>query len=374
MNISNLNIFDLIILLGALQGIFFAIFLLNQKAENKLATRFLAFFILGFALNSIFNSLEGLGLRQELTFWEFVPLYCSLFITASFYLFVDFTVKPEQKFTAKKALWFVPFAFQFGMQIFMLILFFTNKSAIYENLSSMVKAYNLIDSFGVIFGLGILISAIFKINNYERDLRKNYSEINEISLSWLKKLIFGLFGVWFLFAVPTIYEQVTDKPSIEIFYPMWIATSILIYWVGYSAYFRKDFFNVKMFHREIKEEVKTLSDKTAPYYQRLLQLMETEKPYLNPDLNLQMLADSLQLSSGYLSQIINQYEEKNFFDFVNGYRVETVKKMLPDEAFSHLSLLGVAYEAGFKSKSTFNLAFKKLTGVTPSAFKKGVKK
>jgi len=374
MSISNINIFDLIILLGALQGIFFAVFLLNQKVENKLATRFLAFFILGFALNSIFNSLEGLGLRQGLTVWEYLPFYCSLFIMASFYLFVDFTVKPAQKFISKQALWFIPFAFQLGMQCFMLFLFFTNKSAIYENIHSIIEVYNFIDLFGVVFGLGILISAIFKINNYEKDLRKNYSEINEISLSWLKKLIFGLFGVWFLFAVPTIYEQVTDKPSIEIFYPMWIATSFLIYWVGYSAYFRKDFFNVKMFHREIKEEVKTLSDKTAPYYQRLLQLMETEKPYLNPDLNLQMLADSLQLSSGYLSQIINQYEEKNFFDFVNGYRVETVKKMLPDEAFSHLSLLGVAYEAGFKSKSTFNLAFKKLTGVTPSAFKKGVKK
>ena len=145
MSISNLNIFDLIILLGAVQGIFFAIFLLNQKVENKLATRFLAFFILGFALNSIFNSLEGLGLRQGLTAWEYLPFYCSLFIIASFYLFVDFTVKPEQKFTSKQALWFVPFGFQLGMQCFMLFLFFTNKSAIYENIVSMVKVYNVID-------------------------------------------------------------------------------------------------------------------------------------------------------------------------------------------------------------------------------------
>jgi AraC-like DNA-binding protein len=69
-----------------------------------------------------------------------------------------------------------------------------------------------------------------------------------------------------------------------------------------------------------------------------------------------------------LSAAINQAYGKNFNDFVNTYRVEAVKKMLNDESVQHLSLLGIAYECGFNSKSTFNRAFKKATGVAPSAY------
>ena len=101
-------------------------------------------------------------------------------------------------------------------------------------------------------------------------------------------------------------------------------------------------------------------------------LMKEEKLFLDQELDLKSLADKLKLSSGYLSQIINKYEQKNFFDFINGYRVEEVKSKIPDPAYQHLSLLGIAFESGFKSKSTFNLAFKKHTGMTPSGFKKSL--
>lgn len=101
--------------------------------------------------------------------------------------------------------------------------------------------------------------------------------------------------------------------------------------------------------------------------------MTKDKAYLDQDLSLKSLAERLDISSGYLSQIINQYEEKNFFDFVNGHRVNEVKQKITDSAFDHLSLLGIAYESGFKSKSTFNLAFKKLSGMTPTAYKKQIK-
>ncbi|MEL6256529.1 MAG: helix-turn-helix domain-containing protein [Bacteroidota bacterium] len=78
----------------------------------------------------------------------------------------------------------------------------------------------------------------------------------------------------------------------------------------------------------------------------------------------------MKLSNGYLSQIINQKEGKNFFDFINGYRVEEVKRNLADPNFDHFSILGIGLEAGFKSKSTFNAVFKKMTGHTPTAYKK----
>ena len=98
--------------------------------------------------------------------------------------------------------------------------------------------------------------------------------------------------------------------------------------------------------------------------------MEEEHLYRDATLDMEMLSGRLELSKGYVSQIINQKEGKNFFEFINHYRVNDVKSKIGNTKFKHLSLLGIALEAGFSSKSTFNAAFKKITGLTPSAFQK----
>jgi len=70
-----------------------------------------------------------------------------------------------------------------------------------------------------------------------------------------------------------------------------------------------------------------------------------------------------------LSRVINEHFGRNFFDFINGYRVAEVKRKILDPAYAHFSLLGIAFESGFNSKSAFNRVFKKITGQTPSQFK-----
>jgi len=107
-------------------------------------------------------------------------------------------------------------------------------------------------------------------------------------------------------------------------------------------------------------------------YSRLLQHMEKAKPYLQEDLSLAMLAQQLELNSNQLSQVINQLSQSNFFSFVNRYRVEEVKLKLRDPAFAHLSILGIAYDCGFRSKSAFNRIFKAQTGISPVAYQKGL--
>ena len=103
-------------------------------------------------------------------------------------------------------------------------------------------------------------------------------------------------------------------------------------------------------------------------HQQLLTLMTTEKPYLEPKLSLAQLAEMLGVLPNHLSQIINQYEEKNFYDFVNSYRVEEFITLAKKDIDKNFNLLGLAYEAGFNSKSSFNQVFKKITGKTPSEF------
>ena len=104
--------------------------------------------------------------------------------------------------------------------------------------------------------------------------------------------------------------------------------------------------------------------------EQIKKLMESEKPYLDPELNLIDLAKRANMSRSQLSETINHGFQKNFNDFVNMYRIEAFKKMIAAEKHEQLSLLGIAYECGFNSKATFNRVFKKLTQTSPTEFLK----
>ena len=98
--------------------------------------------------------------------------------------------------------------------------------------------------------------------------------------------------------------------------------------------------------------------------------MEEKKPFIRSTLTLQELADELSIASHQLSQVINDRLQKNFFDFVNGYRVKEVQTRLVAPEAQNLTILAVALDSGFSSKSSFNTIFKKQTQMTPSEFKR----
>ncbi len=106
--------------------------------------------------------------------------------------------------------------------------------------------------------------------------------------------------------------------------------------------------------------------------QRLEQVMSENLPYLDPNLTLRELAGMLGLPPNHLSQLLNEGFDKNFAEFINGYRLEAFKTKAADPALQHLTILGLAYESGFNSKTVFNTFFKKTMGMTPKAYWKGV--
>lgn len=109
--------------------------------------------------------------------------------------------------------------------------------------------------------------------------------------------------------------------------------------------------------------------KSRELFDVLSTFMLEQKPYLDSELTLFSLAKQLNMHANHLSQIINQNRSQNFFDYINEQRVNDVKDVLLSNKFSNHSLLGIAYEFGFNSKASFNRAFKKFTGITPSLFR-----
>jgi YesN/AraC family two-component response regulator len=101
---------------------------------------------------------------------------------------------------------------------------------------------------------------------------------------------------------------------------------------------------------------------------RLLRFMEQEKPYLEGKITLPQLANQFETNPNYLSQVINENLNQNFYDFINKYRVEEFKKRLEGEDALNYTLYGHAVDCGFSSKSSFHEVFKKHTGLTPSQY------
>ena len=113
--------------------------------------------------------------------------------------------------------------------------------------------------------------------------------------------------------------------------------------------------------------------KSQAIIEDLDQIMNKEKPWTNPKLTLQSLADNMNVSTNHVSQSINENRKLNFFEYVNDFRVEEFKKKISNQQNNHLTLLGIAYDCGFNSKSSFNYIFKTKTGTTPSAYKKSLR-
>jgi AraC-like DNA-binding protein len=106
----------------------------------------------------------------------------------------------------------------------------------------------------------------------------------------------------------------------------------------------------------------------AAILQRMEAAMQGQKLYLEPELTLPMLAEAVQSPSYHVSQVLSEHLGKNFFEYVNTCRIEEAKQMLLDPKKQHYTILAIAFDSGFNSKTTFNKVFKRYTGQTPSEF------
>ncbi|MDY8137078.1 AraC family transcriptional regulator [Aquimarina sp. 2201CG5-10] len=159
-------------------------------------------------------------------------------------------------------------------------------------------------------------------------------------------------------------------------YPLWLSVPLTFYWIyrsGLNHFYKiKDTPVIPVIKKQTQDQAKKNNNtfsKDNPTYKKLVSLMTKKKLYKNADISLDIIAERLGISPGYLSQVINKVTYKNFSEYINDYRIEEVKRMLLDSEFSRYTILSIGYEAGFNSKSVFYTVFKKQTGLTPKQFK-----
>jgi AraC-like DNA-binding protein len=214
-----------------------------------------------------------------------------------------------------------------------------------------------------------------KWREYQQIIQQEVSNTEDVNISWVRFftgvfLIVNLSFLVSLFAV--IHLNVMDL----VWKSVGVILSLSIFALGYKGILQKEILFpeslVKPHSAELTASNEPVTKPDNNLIEKLQQYMKNEKPFLDPELSLSTLAKAIDINRNQLSQLINTGIGENFYDFINKYRVEEVKRLMVDPQKQNYNLLGMALEAGFKSKSTFNLIFKRFTGLTPTEYRKNI--
>lgn len=223
-----------------------------------------------------------------------------------------------------------------------------------------------------------LFFSIQQLRAFRKTLPLFVSTSENYDLDWLFKTLIGVSVISALAFVQVVFE------SSELFFNLMYLFGV--FYTGFYAVQQKDIFPytqeqkdglavliAEQTPKETPDETlrkRVLTDeKLALFKSRLLALMDTEKPYLDSELTLPKLAKSLGLNTYQTSYLINHCFDENFYHFINRYRLEMCKRLLLDKSLHHKSIIELAYQSGFNSKTVFNTFFKKSTGNTPKEFR-----
>jgi len=218
-----------------------------------------------------------------------------------------------------------------------------------------------------------LFISIKAYRSYQVYIKQNFSSTEEIRFDWMRNLFYAIAtGVIVFFIFSLIQRFVEIRRSYVFEWYAYVALGIVIYYLSIAGYFARPGHRQQLLFEPVKEEepqqaevAKEKSPELDTWKEKLAKIMEEEKPYLEPDLNLAQLSRLLNTNPSLLSKIINEGFSQNFNDYINDYRVKAVIEKLKAGEQKTQTLLGIAYDCGFNSKATFNRAFKKLTGTSP---------
>lgn len=399
-----MTLWNIIILTAVIQGILLSVFLLANKKGNRAANFFLACLVFLFSIDIGLETLYAspnvenysflIGINDAL-FFHYGPLL---------YFYAYYLTSPQTVPIKRLIPHFLPVVLV--LLAYVPLLFLQNTEfklmsegvlPIAESEPSFFLKYDVRGWIALASGLHQLVYfglTILLIKKHQQAIKDTFSDIEEINLNWLKILTLAIGAIVAIDVSLFFFVKfgAIEFSNAVLFISVLVA--LLIYVVGYFGLMQPTIFSqvpmaetvqpaeVTAVLPEVHEpepveekrekyQKSTLTDEQSEAnLERLLATMQTDELYLEGELKLSDVAEKLGVSTNNLSQIINEKLGKNFYDFVNEYRVETAKRLLLDPKKQHLTLLAIAFDSGFNSKSSFNNVFKKQTSLTPSEFKK----
>lgn len=282
----------------------------------------------------------------------------------------------------KHLLHFIPFLISLSYSTFIYIVSKGDEnSTLYQDLYYYCEAVDFFISFIMVISIVIyFVTTFIYLNKFTKKIKRFFSNTDKLTLVWLKAfiLIFLIYSMLLL-----IFTTATDSDIFSFVYPdlYYFSISIIIFIFGYFSLAQPGIFNkIQLMEDTLGSDIKDKEEKYKKtklsenqlnsHLKKIEAHIINNRSFTDPEINLQKLAEELDILPHYISQVINSKLNKNFYQFINYYRVEEIKKALKDRSLDNQNIITIAFDAGFNSKSSFNSIFKQLTGMTPSQYRK----
>ncbi len=415
---ERISLYILILLLAALQGFILLAALQGLQDNNRSANHV-------FSLVIFFTSLALLGrvgvqyrgLFQEYPKMILIPDYLLFLYSPLFFFYVQKLLTVQSKTYLQRWYHFIPAFLQFLLYLPLLL---TEKQDFIDNIvdRSYFPVFAATGFAALCYNVFYWYKCYHVVQKFREEAPNFHSFTQNTTFLYSVLILQGVclviwFGVFVLGAVDYILP-LNLLPTVEFSVDsVWVLLSVITYFLGYVAMQQPEIFKtyypenpilvaneiarkteenlVENTESQLLEKInladtaeakspepseKRYKDSHIPkeqlesIRQKLPLLMEKKKPFYNPKLTLSELAQLSESTPHALSRVINEYYEKNFQDFVNDYRIAEFKILALRKNKQHYTLLAIALEVGFNSKTAFNRAFKKATNLTPSEYVK----
>jgi AraC-like DNA-binding protein len=370
------EIFGTVCFVGAIQTILL-FFVLIIKRQNHRANIFLSVYIF-FTAVDVFELYLG---TRDIVFpvraYQLSIVPYSFIFGPSIYLYSAVLTAQINPFLKKYLFLYVPAALIFAVNILFL---FTFRTSLFPDIIKYIDI--AINGGGLIFELILYLLSFVIIQKYIIKLKEYFSAIDILKLTLFRSALIIL-SIVIIFIFISLFRGGHIRFEYKLLDLIAIIISLgLGIGLVFTAMIQPDIFNrITLINKALTPDSTTLpryeklrlpSSKEELYVKKLQDYMTEKKPYLREELTIQDLATELSISTHHISMILNIHFKQNFYNFINSYRVEEVKEKLIHGDYADHNILSIAFSAGFNSKSTFNIMFKKFTGKTPKEFRSGL--
>jgi len=301
----------------------------------------------------------------------------------------------QTKFSLVWLIHFIPVVILYSFLIPFFGLSAAEKITVYRNSGAGHETLMTFSLIAIILsGIAYVTASLIRLRRYRKAIENEFSDIEKIILAWLRYLVYGIAVIWIavifgndsiVFSIAVVFVFFLGFFGIRqigIFTSSNLPAKVLQPLASGSR--SNEFFTTirqepsnENFVREDSNSISTkvkyeksglAEDQAGRIYERLMKVMTDQKLFTEPELTLAGLAKTLGVHPNHLSQVINSYEGKNFYDYINFHRVEEFRKLAPHPGNKNYTLLSMAFECGFNSKTSFNRNFRKVTGISPSEY------
>jgi len=365
---------DPILYIGVSQSLFAGLLIATKKPRTT-ANRILAAWIFLTCIELSFALINSKG----------IEMYSFPFVSFTYgpllYLYISFMTDSEKKFKWLSLLHFVPF-----ITFFVVSVIFRTKPLLRDlrNFFEPDRFISLRIVYSTVMFLSVTVYsmlAFILIRRHQDNLKNLISYTsNVITLNWLKILSISFYVAFLILFILGGLNMIGDIIPFDPYFVVFGFISAFSFVYSFLGIRQPVIFGQEI---EINGETKKdesekylksglKDDQADKYLELLINIMETDKPYLDRDLSIHDLSVITNIPKHHITQVLNEKHGKNFFTFINEYMVKEVISRFSDPANNNFTILAIAYDSGFNSKTTFNSIFKLQTSLTPSEFREKV--